>query len=134
MGPGSPENTGHAITVCTSCHMVGQKSRPGRQLIERLRAGLAGSHGISSAQFTVSGIACMAGCERPCTVAFQGAGKATYLFGNVETEADTEALVAFAHQYAALEDGWCSATQRPAGLSGKTLARVPSSLAAVGGT
>ena len=31
--------------------------------------------------FRVLEVACMAGCDRPCTVAYHGTKKATYLFG-----------------------------------------------------
>ena len=51
--------------------------------------------------------------------------KATYLFGDIAPNESIEDLIAFARQYADLDDGWCSSTLRPLGLSGKTLARVP---------
>lgn len=80
------------------------------------------------ADFEISGTVCMAGCDRPCTVAFFGSHKATYLFGDIDAEQNIEDLVAFARQYASLDDGWCSSTTRPEGLSGKTLARVPAAI------
>ena len=71
------------------------------------------ANGTLGDDFEVSGIACMAGCDRPCTVAYHGPVKATYFFGDID-----------------LPDGWGSSRQRPAGLSGKTLARVPAALPA----
>lgn len=147
----APHARTHTITVCVSCRRTGGEAggdkaggdgggsgeragnevRPGRELIERLGAALASAHDAAfpDATFTVSAVACMAGCKRPCTVAFQAERKATYLFGDIamggDDDADVEALAAFARQYAALDDGWCSSKQRPAGLSGRTLARVP---------
>ena len=67
----------------------------------------------------------MAGCSRPCTVAYIADNKATYLFGDLDPPEDVPPLLDFAHQYAGLDDGWCSSTERPRGLAGKTLARVP---------
>lgn len=55
----------------------------------------------------------MAGCGQPCAVAYQASAKATYLFGDIEPDEDITNLVAFAQQYRALDDGWCSSTMRP---------------------
>lgn len=68
---------------------------------------------------------CMAGCDRPATIGFQAAGKASYLFGDIESAGDLQALSEFAVQYQQSQSGWTSATDRPAALSTKTLARLP---------
>jgi predicted metal-binding protein len=78
--------------------------------------------------FVIAGTVCMAGCDRPCTIAFQASGKATYLFGDIEPDADIDALVAFAELYVGLPDGMTREGQRPAGLRGKTLARIPAAV------
>ena len=75
--------------------------------------------------FTVSGVLCMAGCTRPCTVGFAANGKAAWLFGDLGP-ADCADIVAFAGLYAVLNDGWCSSTDRPGKLSRSALARIPS--------
>lgn len=67
----------------------------------------------------------MAGCDHPVAVGFQAPGKASYLFGRIETQADERALTDFAAQYQASATGWTSATDRPAALYEKTLARLP---------
>jgi len=134
----------HKITVCVSCRHKGGigggmgggveggaedgHCRPGLALIERLRAAMDLAGDAVGADFEISGTVCMAGCERPCTIAYFGSHKATYLFGDIDADEDIEDLVAFARQYAALEDGWCASTERPKGLAGKTLARVPAAL------
>ena len=122
----------HKVSVCITCrHKTGapdDQCRPGHLLIERLRAAMDLAGAAVGADFEVRGIACMAGCDRPCTVAYCGSHKATYLFGDIDPDEDIDDLVAFARQYAGLHDGWCSSTQRPKGLSGKTLARVPAAL------
>lgn len=112
----------HRITVCTTCRDPQTREQPGADLIETLSAALAEA---GLAPFEVAGAACMAGCTRPCTVAYQADGKASYLFGDIEPARDVATLVAFARQYGELDDGWCSSPQRPEGLKGKTLARMP---------
>lgn len=116
----------HRILICTSCKPKGTQCRPGFELIEQLRMALANDAIPES--FHVAGVACMAGCDRPCTVCYQGAGKATYLFGDIDPELDVSDLVTFARQYAFLHDGWCSSVDRPGKLRKHTLARVPAAL------
>jgi predicted metal-binding protein len=70
----------------------------------------------------------MAGCDSPCTVAYYGSRKATYLFGDIDPTEDVDDLVTFAQQYAYLHDGWCSSVDRPGKLRKSTLARVPSAM------
>ncbi|MEL6774299.1 MAG: DUF1636 domain-containing protein [Pseudomonadota bacterium] len=120
----------HSIVVCTRCRRTGRQCLPGFELISRLRSAvdLARSTGALQADFAVDGVACMAGCDRPCTVAYRADGKSCYLFGDVDEDADIDALVAFAAQYAASADGWTNSTERPGELSGKTLARIPCAL------
>lgn len=115
----------HRITVCTSCRRKGTETRPGFELIERLRNALLGADDTMPETFDVSGVACMAGCDRPCTIAYHGTSKASYLFGDIDPEADIDDLVAFAKQYAYLGDGWCSSVDRPGKLRKSTLARIP---------
>ena len=123
--------TNHQITICTSCRHKGSACRPGYELIERLRCAIAAAGDAVPEDFEISGVACMAGCDRPCTVAYHGSRKATYLFGDIDPETDIDDLVAFAQQYAELEDGWCSSVDRPGKLRRSTLARVPAAMLAV---
>ncbi|MEL6550113.1 MAG: DUF1636 domain-containing protein [Pseudomonadota bacterium] len=125
---------GHRISICTSCRHKGTPCRPGFELITRLKAALdAAGHALPH-DFEVSGVACMAGCDRPCTVAFHGTKKATYLFGDIDPATDIEDLVSFAEQYAYLHDGWCSSVDRPGKLRKTTLARVPAAIWALDDT
>lgn len=118
----------HRITVCTSCRHTGTECRPGYELINRLRQAIEAAGGAVPEDFEISGVACMAGCDRPCTVAYHGSRKATYLFGDIDPETDIDDLVSFAKQYAYLHDGWCSSVDRPGKLRKSTLARVPSAM------
>ena len=119
----------HRITICTSCTHKGTECRPGYELIDRLRKAIALS--AVPEDFEISGVACMAGCDRPCTVAYHCTKKATYLFGDIDPETDIDDLVEFARQYAYLHDGWCSSVDRPGKLRKSTLARVPAAIVAI---
>jgi len=116
----------HRIFVCTLCRDPATGEKTGEDLCADLRSRLAVHHEpVVARGYTVEGIACMAGCGRPLTVAFQAEGKAAYLFGSIDARADAADLARFASLYVSLADGWCNSGQRPAGLAGKTLARIP---------
>lgn len=121
----------HRITVCTSCKHKGTQCRPGFELIEKLRLAIKEAGAAIPENFEVSGTACMAGCDRPCTVAYHANRKATYLFGDIAPDVDIDDLVSFAQQYAYLHDGWSSSLDRPGKLRNSTLARVPAAMIAV---
>ena len=118
----------HKITVCTACRHSGSDCRPGLELIARLRDAMDKAGEATAALFEISGVACMAGCDRPCTVAYQSTNKATYLFGDIDPADDIDDLVCFARHYASIQHGWCSASQRPGKLRHATLARVPAAV------
>ncbi|PWV95644.1 putative metal-binding protein [Hoeflea marina] len=105
-----------AIAICSRC---GSGTRPGAELAARLASPGAGKG------FRVESVACFAGCERPLAVAFTAPGKASFLFGDIDPIEDVPALLSFAELYRGLDDGWCRESERPAGLRGKTLARIP---------
>ena len=115
----------HRISVCISCRQKGTNRRPGKALILGLRQALAEEGEQLPENFEVGGVACMAGCDTPCTVAYHGPQKATYLFGDIAPDEDLADLVNFAKDYALLKDGWCSSVDRPGKLRKSTLARVP---------
>lgn len=118
----------HTVTVCTDCRITGTACRPGLKLLDHLNACLSKMDAADNRDFAVEGTVCMAGCRRPCTIAFQASGKATYLFGDIEPDADIEALVAFAKLYGERPDGMTREAERPRALGGKVLARIPASV------
>lgn len=104
----------HTILICSKCVGAGEAAAMRRALTESMPAG-----------YRFGAVDCMAGCDHPTTVGFQAPGKATYLFGGIESQAELSAIAAFAHQYRESETGWTSASNRPAALYKKTLARLP---------
>ena len=109
-----PETSDHFLLICSTCNGALPVDVMCNALTGRLPAG-----------FAIRTVACMAGCALPRTVAFQAVGKAQYLFGDIESAEDVEALAEFAHQYRDIADGWTNATDRPRPLFTKTLSRLP---------
>ncbi|WP_170764904.1 DUF1636 family protein [Ruegeria lacuscaerulensis] len=109
-----PEAPDHLLLICSTCSGALPADTMRSALIGKLPAGFA----IRTAD-------CMAGCAQPTTVGFQAIGKAQYLFGDIQTQQEVEALAEFAHQYCDSADGWTNATDRPRPLFTKTLSRLP---------
>ena len=112
--------TKHTIHVCTRCR--GGNGQPGLLLLGRLQDLLAAR---TTCDLVLGGVGCMAGCDRPLTVGFSAPGKASYLFGDIDPDLHAQALLEFADLYTSLLGGWCNEGQRPAGLAGKIIARIP---------
>ena len=116
----------HQVLICTSRRHKGHACGPGIALIVQLQAAFAAA-GLAQG-FQVSATECMAGCDHPCTVAWRAAGKATWLFGDIDSGTDIADLVTFARLYQHLGDGWCRAADRPSKLARSTLARIPAAI------
>ncbi|MGO4621831.1 DUF1636 family protein [Ensifer sp. 2YAB10] len=123
-----PNSRQHKITVCTDCRFTRGPCLPGAELIKRLNRSIAALGEPLDRDFSIAGTVCMAACTRPCTIAFQATGKATYLFGDISPEEDIDDLVRFAATYAERGDGMTRAAERPRGLKTKTLARIPAAV------
>jgi predicted metal-binding protein len=68
---------------------------------------------------------CLAVCKRPCTVAFSGADKWTYLIGDLDPESHVDEIVSAAKSFAASENGIVPWRERPASFRKGVIARVP---------
>jgi predicted metal-binding protein len=95
----------HKITVSTDCRFTGGPCRPGAELLAKLNRSVSALGRPLDDDFAISGTVCMAACSRPCTIAFQASGKATYLFGDVSAEENIEDLVTLAAAYAGRAEG-----------------------------
>ena len=117
----------HRLIVCTTCRRDGspedEASDGGRlyRAVEALFDGWRDRHGC-----VLSGVECMSGCNRSCTVGLAAAGKPSYLFGGLaptaETAADALALIA---QYRDKADGVLERRDRPASFRRGILAKIP---------
>ncbi|MGA1834182.1 DUF1636 domain-containing protein [Rhizobium wenxiniae] len=108
--------TDFTIAICDRC---GGAAQPGAKLHSAL------IEFNTADRFRLRNVSCFAGCNRPLAVAFTAPNKASYLFGDIDPDSDVEALRAFGRFYHLLPDGWSREGERPAGLRGKTLARIP---------
>lgn len=113
----------HQFLVCKGCKQTERHRRPGATMIVNLRSAIAAAD--LSAQFEVTGTACMGGCDQPCSVALRAPEKASWLFFNLDPIDDVADIVRFARLYAELDDGWCRSTDRPGKLADNILARLP---------
>ncbi|MEX0348564.1 MAG: DUF1636 family protein [Paracoccaceae bacterium] len=116
-----PDTPDHFVLICSTCKAEASADAVADALKDKLPEG-----------FAVRFVPCMSGCDHPTTVGFQARGKAQYLFGDIQTASELEALAEFAHQYRQSSDGWTNATARPRPLLNKTLSRMPRIEAEVG--
>jgi predicted metal-binding protein len=123
------------VIVCTTC-------RPAGAPRDQPAAGEALLEAVQTSQFdaepgervVVRGVACMSGCDRACTVAFQAPGKHSYLFGDLQPDADTAAQVlACARLHAHSADGALARSDRPARLRSGILTKLPPYVTAADG-
>ncbi|MGD9884196.1 MAG: DUF1636 family protein [Reyranella sp.] len=119
------------LFICVSCQREGQQresqendalDRPGRILVQALEAHQR-EHGPMS--FAVAGVDCLAVCKRPCTVAFCGTGKWTYLIGDIDPAAHMGDVISAALSYAISETGIVPWRERPLFFRKGVIARVP---------
>ncbi|MEO6281084.1 DUF1636 domain-containing protein [Roseateles sp.] len=106
-----------ALIICTTC-TDGQ----GQLLLEAVEnEALA-----RNLPLAIRGQACMAACKQSCTAALQGAGKHSYLFGQLAPgAASVDALLAVAAQHAEPGDGLLAWSRRPELLKSGLVARLP---------
>ena len=111
---GNDQQTKHRLLICTKCQ--------GHEVAARFREALQPKLPKS---FSVRAVECLAGCDFPTAIGYQAEGKASYLFGGIDSDEIIDAIVEFAHQYEESDNGWTSSAERPLALYDKTLARLP---------
>ena len=72
-------------------------------------------------------VKCMGVCDRPCTIAFVGSGKFTYLFGGLQASDSQTAsdILICASQYAHHPTGTLAYRERPDRLRDTIIAKIP---------
>lgn len=116
----------HRLLACEACKCLGRACEPGHFLRKKLHAVISAA-GLGE-EFEVSGPACLAGCDRACTVASWPGGKATWFFGDIVEVLPVDDLIEFSHLHARFEDGWCGSADCLPRLRENTLARVPAAI------
>jgi predicted metal-binding protein len=110
------------ITICISCRAAGADSEnaPGRELLTAVKAAAEGEGGI-----VVRPTQCLGICKRVCTVSLSGAGRYTFLFGDLDPSKDAGDLVAMAKACALAPHGFVPWKERPPVIRKGAIARIP---------
>ena len=111
------------IFVCISCTVEGARDeRPGRAMIDAVSATIDAKPGCGA---VVKPVDCLAVCKRPCTVALSGAGKWTYVVGDLSPDTNAQDVVDAALSYGATANGIIPWKQRPQSFRKGVISRVP---------
>jgi predicted metal-binding protein len=110
------------ITVCATCRREGtpRDAAEGAVLHAAVAVAASGARGI-----VVRHTQCLSVCKRVCTVSISGAGRYTYLFGDLDPAADAPAVVAMGEACRDADFGFVPWKARPEVLRKGTIARVP---------
>ena len=119
------------VLICTTCRPPGASRElpaAGGELFEAVQVQQL-LQDEPCQEVRIRGIACLSSCSRACSVAFQAAGKLTYLFGDLEPDDETARHVLIcAAMHAAAPDGNLVRNERPERLRSGILARLPPTL------
>lgn len=120
--------TSQKITICTSCRHKGSHCRLGYELIVRLCEAIKAAGDAVAQDFEITGIARMTGCSRPCTVAYFGSRKASYVFGDIDPGEDIGNLVSYAQRQAMQDSEWGALEQKPQTRDCMALTQIPAAM------
>ena len=110
------------LLVCTTCRRGPPKEaeapRPGAVLAGALAS--AAPDGVR-----VVPVECFSNCDGGCTIALRGPGRWTYVYGNLDPEADLAAVLEGAARYVGSADGRVPWRERPEHFRRNCVARIP---------
>jgi predicted metal-binding protein len=124
-------NPQHCLFVCTTCGSKWENGqRVGTSDGERLLQKLANLHQNwdLAADFPIQAVGCMSACSRSCAISFAGAGKHTYLFGDIpanDGEVPLSNILDCAAKYYQHPTGILPWAERPTPLKQGILAKIP---------
>jgi predicted metal-binding protein len=110
------------VTICSTCRRDGteKENAEGAAMMASVAAAAAHAAGI-----VVRPSQCLSVCKRACTVAISGAGRYSYLFGDLDPAADAPAVVAMAEACRDAALGFVPWRARPEALRRGIIARLP---------
>jgi len=122
------QNKDCVVHVCISCRPAGtargfDEERPGYKLYKALKSSIAESDLVDSVD--VRSAECLSVCRRPCGIAMSAGDSWVYLFGDQEHTHSVEEIVECLSLYVNTSDGYLPRLQRPKGMRGSILGRVP---------
>ena len=117
------------LIICTTCRTVDtpfDQGAAGEILLEAVQAAQAFGDHPEWAEVQVRAMACLSGCSRSCTAAYQATGKHSYLFGDLTASDDVaRQLLDCAVLHHQSVDGNLPRDKRPAALVPGMIARLP---------
>lgn len=122
-----PLETTVSLLVCTTCRMALEPAqddvpRSGARLLDALLDALSPDQ---RGKLEVRGVECLSNCKRGCTVALTGAGRWTYVYGDINPDISVADILDGATRYAATTDGLVPWRERPEIFRKNCIARVP---------
>lgn len=117
------------LIICTTCRTVAtpnDQRAAGEILFEAVQAAQAFGDQPEWENVQVRAMACLSGCSRSCTAAYQATGKHSYLFGDLTASDDVaRQLLNCAVLHHQSVDGSLPRDKRPAALVPSMIARLP---------
>ena len=117
--PNSPSSP-TVVSVCVTCRTADGGIVVGPEMFESIKAAIGLSDHVQ-----VRPVQCLSVCKRPATVAVTSADGYTFLFGDLQTESGTAALVSFVKSYQKSDYGLVPWRERADVLRKGMVARVP---------
>ena len=127
MSSGSSESS-YVLHVCTSCRLPGSPREPfyqreGYKLFQALKDELRDSELESLVELKAA--ECLSVCPRPCGIALSSHGSWSYLFGDQQPPESVQDIIDCLTLYIGKTKGFMSRSERPKGLRGAILGRIP---------
>ena len=108
------------VSVCITCKTADGGAVVGPDMFESIKAAIGPVDHVQ-----VRPVQCLSVCKRPATVAVSSADGYTFLFGDLQTESGTAALVSFVKSYRKSNYGLVPWRERAEVLRKGMVARVP---------
>jgi predicted metal-binding protein len=108
------------VSVCVTCKTADSGAVVGPDMFESVKAAIDPSEHVQ-----VRPVQCLSVCKRPATVAVTSADGYTFLFGDLQTDSGTAALVSFVKSYQKSNYGLVPWRERADVLRKGMVARVP---------
>jgi predicted metal-binding protein len=108
------------VSVCVTCKTADGGTVVGPDMFESVKAAIGPSDFV-----LVRPVQCLSVCKRPATVAVTSPDGYTFLFGDLQTESGTAALVSFVKSYQKSDYGLVPWRERAEVLRKGMVARVP---------
>ena len=117
------------VHICLSCRPAGaargfDEERPGFKLYKALKSRIRESELEDAVD--IRSADCLSVCRRPCGIALSSDDRSwVYLFGDQEEPHSVEEIVECLSLYLNASDGYLPRSQRPKGMRGSILGRIP---------